>query len=324
MDDCKDATTLTELIATLMKKSARKRAEQGAECTLLIRGRKLHLVELDPMNAEMLIRVHALLEQSFSVAELDPLDRFIECVQGVAFNGSGKIQYRVFIAQDVASGEIVSAYVWGLAQLRDSSNKKTDELMCLGFFAATVPGLRRNGLNRELYLSALIAARDAALEQKRTIVVVAGEVTTAAEVSWNKLGRQRVYLRMKGDVLSETAYIQPSLLFDPRTGLPSGEDDGGVGEHLMVQLFEPYAEHPDPKILASIVRTFSWWTEQQITPILQTDTARKVCLRTMHALRDMCLKFIEGSEARDVILLEKKGREQLREEGILFLTPDYH
>lgn len=307
---------LDKLIATLMSKSYRRGISTEAICEFNIKLNDqpfpISIRELNVSDTKLMEEVYKLLVDTFETAEVDPHDHFLACAEGKTVRGDeGSVRYHITVA--INDNRILAAYVWGTTPLVDKNNKQTDKLLFSGFYAVTLSTLRQKGMNRELYLSALIRAKEEAENQGKKISVIVGDVVQDAQRSWNRLGRRRLFMQMGTHVL-EIPYLQPSLLFDERSGMPHDDMKGAVNEHLMIHLMEEDDLSPD--FVSSIVRTLYWWSAQQMLPALRTQTAKKVYLGTVERWQNKCDQLL--SAGGEIILLTMRQQEEMESRGFIF------
>ncbi len=298
---------ISVLIETLMQKSSR--IEKYARCLFLSRGDYYSIEFLDACHRDA-PKLYSLLQAEFSTEEMDPPAHFNACWNGVTVRGDkSPVQYKVLVVRN-GVGEIVSIYIYGVIPLEPSS--VSGDRLVIGFYAVTPKSYRGLGLNRELYLSALIEECRNAKQDGVKVAVVAGDVTDRSERAWNAVGRKRVYYQTAANSkeYTEVTLLMPSIGFNAETGILTEADF--APEHLMLQgLTEPNSREMVEKVMTAFYR----WSEEQGSPGLRTEAVAEY--------RNGMQKFLRRSldplrEATNFIFVTASERESMKNGGYTF------
>src|ERR1700730_16321021 len=105
-------------IAKLSSKSKYKRSPQSPECTIQHDGKHYEIRMVKADEADWIRRVQLLMEASFDKDEIDPIEITRAAILGTLPNGAKDLtRYRIFIARDPRTEEIVSIFSGGLLDL---------------------------------------------------------------------------------------------------------------------------------------------------------------------------------------------------------------
>ncbi len=302
------AVGINALIYTLMQKSAR--VEKQARCSFITQGSR-YSIDFLQSSARDSDLIYKILTAEFSREEMDPFSDFNACWCGIYSRASNEtLQYRVCVARN-GMGKIVSVYVYGLILLDPERNPR-DRLM-IGFYAVTLPEYRGHGLNRELYLSALLEESWSARQANMRVAAVAGDATERSERAWNSAGRSRAYYCTEADSkeYTEVVLLMPWIGFNTGTDLLTKDDF--APEHLMLQ---GLAVPESGELVAKIMAAFYRWSEEQGMRNIRTPESLVAYKKGMKKFLNKSLDPLK--DAKSFLFLKAHEREELEAQGYTF------
>jgi hypothetical protein len=298
-------------IAELMSKSKYERSAQAPECTIQHNGKhyEIRMVKVDEID---LIRsVHSLMEASFDKGEIDPIEITQAAIRGALPNGGKDItRYRIFIADDKKTDEIIATFSGGLLDLLTPMAPSDREAMFMEAYAVTRIKSQLSGIFRELYISSLMQAATDAQAERALLTLVVGECTWHSEHAWNAVGQKRIYIETSATEYTELPYIQPPVDWDAETGL-AAEGAGNVPEHLMLEFLD---NKPSKGKVLSAISGIYRWNNMQPRDIFSSSEAYSMHKYLLGQQTTRLENFMYNN--RDLKLLSASDRHNLRKQGI--------
>ncbi len=262
----------------------------------------------------LLSGVQTLFEKTFGEEEVDPEEILRSAVEGKTPWGTQEdLKYKVFAVTN-SDGEVVSTVAGGHLDLKDADGKSSEETMFMVAYAVTSPVVKKSGLAREAYISALQNTVADARGKEKKLIMSAGECTYTSEIFWNRIGWKRVYQEQgtkEKKVYSEVPYIQAALDFDEKSGLPT-EDAGEAPEHLMVDPFD--GRMLTKKHIISVVEAFYRWCNRWPREAFENDVAYRRHMRYVDKIFKTFKNFVDSHG--EPIMLDGAGRDALRKRGM--------